>query len=134
MRHRGHHPYSRRASPSTSSTSSSPLSEEFPPLQASSPKKERTTTPSPIDSLSHKQILRVMSIEIHQHSDRSSFGSKECPIVVEDTNEENTSPPLSRVQKGKGVPCTCCDQVGHHWEDCDAPLKTQGICKTCLWE
>ena len=75
-----------------------------------------------------------MSIEIHQYSNSNSFGLKERPIVVEDTNEENTSPPPSQVQKGKGVPCTCCDQVGHHWEDCNAPLKPQGICETCLWE
>ena len=77
MELRGHHPYSRRTSPSTSSTSSLPSSEEFPPLRAPSPKKECTTTPSPINSLSHEQILRAMSIEIHQHSDSSSFSSKE---------------------------------------------------------
>ena len=134
MERRGHHPYNCRTSPSTSSTSSLPLSEEFPPLRAPSPKKECTTTPSPINSLSHEQILRAMSIEIHQHSDSSSFGSKERPIVVEDTNKENTSPPSSQLQKGKGVPCTCCDQVGHHREDCDTPLKFHGICETCLWE
>ena len=134
MRCRGYHPYSRRASPSTSSTNSSPSSEEFPPFRASSPKKERTATPSPINSLSHEQILRAMSIEIHQHSDSNSFGLKEWPIVVEDTNEENTSPPPSQLQKGKGVPCTRCDQVGHRREDCNTPLKFHGICETCLWE
>ena len=124
MRRRGQHPYGRRASPSTSSTNDSLTSEEFPPLRAPSPKKERTATPSPINSLSHEQILRAMSIEIHPHADISSFGSKERPIVVEDTNEENTPPP----------PCTRCDQVGHQWEDCDASLRFRGICKTCLWE
>ena len=114
----------RRASPSTSSTDNSSTSEEFPSLRAPSPKKERTATPSPINSLSHEQILRAMSIEIHQHADNSSFGSKERPIVVENTNEANTPPP----------PCTCCDKVGHQWEDCDASLKFRGICETCLWE
>ena len=132
MRRSIHHPYGCRASPSTSSTESSLSSEEFPPLRASSPKKECTATPSPINSLSHKQILRAMSIEIHQHSDNNSFGSKEHPIVVEDTNEENTSPPPSRLQKGKGVLCARCDQVGHRREDCDTPLKFRGICETCL--
>ena len=124
MRRRGQHPYGRRASPSTSSTNDSSTSEEFPPLRAPSPKKERTAIPSPINSLSHEQILRAMSIKIHQHADISSFGSKECPIVVEDTNEENTPPP----------PCTCCGKNGHKWEDCDASLTFRGICETCLWE
>ena len=103
MRQRGQHPYSRRASPSTSSTNNSSTSKEFPLFRAPSPKKECTATPSPINSLSHEQILRAMSIEIYQHADISSFGSKERPIVVEDTNEENTSPPPSRLHKGKGV-------------------------------
>ena len=134
MRRRGHHPYGHRTSPSTSSTSSLPSSKEFPPLRAPSPKKECTTTPSPINTLSHEQILRAMSIEIHQHSDNNSFGSKEQPIMVEETNEENTSPPPSRLQKGNGVPCTHCDQVGHRREDCDTPLKFHRICKTCLRE
>ena len=124
MRRSIHHPYGCRASPSTSSTDSSPTSEEFPPFRAPSPKKERTATPSPINSLSHELILRAMSVEIHQHSDNHSFGSKERLIVVEDTNEENTPPP----------PCTHCNQVGHQWEDCDASLKFRGICETCLWE
>ena len=92
MRRNIHHPYGRRASPSTSSIDSSPMNEEFPPLRAPSPKKEHTATPSPINSLFHEQILRAMSIEIHQHTDNSSFGSKERPIVVEDTNEKNTPP------------------------------------------
>ena len=56
MRRRSHHPYGCRASPSTPSTNSSPSSEEFPPFQAPSPKKEQTTTPSPINSSSHEQI------------------------------------------------------------------------------
>ena len=47
MERRGHHPYSHKTSPSTSSTSSSPLSEEFPLLRAPSPKIKLTTTPSP---------------------------------------------------------------------------------------
>ena len=124
MRRRGQHPYGRRTSPSTSSTNDSLTSEEFPPPRAPSPKKERTATPSPTYSSSHEQILRAMSIEIHQHTDISSFGLKERPIVVEDTNEENTPPP----------PCTHCNQAGHQWEDCDASLKFRGICETCLWE
>ena len=69
MRRSIHHPYGRRASPSTSSTNNSSTSEEFPPFRAPSPKEERTATPSPINSLSHKQILRAMSLKIHQHAD-----------------------------------------------------------------
>ena len=112
MRRSIHHPYGRKAPPSISSTDSSPMSEEFPPFRAPSQKKEHTATPSPINSLSHEQILRAMSNEIHQHADITSFGSKERPIVVEDTNEENTPPP----------PCTRCGKDGHQWEDCDASL------------
>ena len=61
MRCRGQHPYGRRTSPSTSSTNDSLTSEEFPPFRAPSPKKERTATPSPINSLSHEQILRAIA-------------------------------------------------------------------------
>ena len=124
MRRSIHHPYGRRTSPSTSSTDNSSTSEEFPPFRAPSLKKERTATPSPITTSSHEQILRAMSLEIHQHADITSFGSKERPIVVEDTNEENTLPP----------PCTHCGKAGHQWEDCDASLTFRGICETCLWE
>ena len=112
MRRSIHHPYGQRTSPFTSSTNDSLTSEEFPPPRAPSPKKEHTATPSPTYSSSHEQILRAMSLEIHQHADNSSFGSKDRLIVVEDTNEENTPPP----------PCIHCDQVGHQWEDCDASL------------
>ena len=108
--------------PSTECTATT--SEEFPPFRTPSPKKECTATPSPINPLSHEQILRAMSNEIHQHADISSFSSKERPIVVEDTNKENTPPPL----------CTRCGEIGHQWEDCDASLKFRGICETCLWE
>ena len=134
MEWQGHHPYSCRTSPSTSSTNSTPSSKEFPPVQLPSPKIKQTTSPSPINSLSHEEILRVMSIKIHQYSDNNSFSSKEQLIMVEDTNEENTLPAPSWVQNGQEVPCTCCDQIGHCRKDCNTPLKTHGFCETCLWE
>jgi len=94
--------------------------------------------PSSIQILPEEALARIptpsdrgSTTSFHTAIDEATGTTRLNPIIIVDDDERLAGP--SKIDKGKGVPCPRCKQIGHRYYDCETPMRTFKKCRTCAW-